>query len=138
MLSTPPRSFGLASHTHPALIARRHAALCLAGALLLAQLPACASRSHADGQPVSMSIVGFAVPPLVGRRKNFLPRLTLTRRSPSSSQATLGFQSSSQSANATGGELPSAGTLAIRRCVDCSDAVATKTNHLPSGDWAES
>ena len=57
MLSTPPRSFGLASPKHPALIARRHAALCLAGALLLAQLPACASRSHAGGQPVSMSIV---------------------------------------------------------------------------------
>ena len=29
----------------------------LAGALMLAQLPACASRSQADGQPVSMSIV---------------------------------------------------------------------------------
>jgi len=57
MPSTPPRSFGLASHTHPAWIARRHAALCLAGALLLAQLPACASRSQSDGQPVSMSIV---------------------------------------------------------------------------------
>jgi hypothetical protein len=57
MLSTPPRSFGLASHTHPAWIDRRHAALCLAGALLLTQLPACASRSQADGQPVSMSIV---------------------------------------------------------------------------------
>jgi hypothetical protein len=57
MFSTPPRSFGLASHTHPAWIARRHAALCLAGALLLTQLPACASRPHADGQPISMSIV---------------------------------------------------------------------------------
>ena len=57
MLSTPPRSFGLAGTKHGALITRRHAALCLAGALLLAQLPACASRSHADGQPVSMSIV---------------------------------------------------------------------------------
>jgi hypothetical protein len=57
MLSTPPRSSGVASHTHPAWIARRHAALCLAGALLLTQLPACASRSHVDGQPVSMSIV---------------------------------------------------------------------------------
>ncbi|MGL6111852.1 MAG: hypothetical protein ACRC2B_17310 [Rubrivivax sp.] len=39
------------------MITRRHAALCLAGALLLAQLPACASRSQADGQLVSMSIV---------------------------------------------------------------------------------
>jgi len=57
MLSTPPRSAGLAGPKHPALIARRHAALCLAGALLLAQLPACASRSHADAQLVSMSIV---------------------------------------------------------------------------------
>ncbi len=58
MLSTPPRSFGLASHMHPAWIARRHAALCLAAAaLLLTQLPACASRSHAEEQPVSMSVV---------------------------------------------------------------------------------
>jgi len=57
MLSTPPRPVGRAGHRHPASSARRHAALCLACALLLAQLPACASRSHADGQPVSMSIV---------------------------------------------------------------------------------
>lgn len=57
MLSTPPGSFGLAGLKHPALIARRHAALCLAGALLLTQLPACASRPQAGGQPVSMSIV---------------------------------------------------------------------------------
>lgn len=56
MLS-PPGSFGLADPKHPAWIARRHAALCLAGALLLAQLPACATRSQADGQLVSMSIV---------------------------------------------------------------------------------
>ena len=57
MLSIRPRSSGLAGPKFPALIARRHAALCLAGALMLAQLPACASRSQADGQPVSMSIV---------------------------------------------------------------------------------
>jgi len=57
MSSSPPRSFGLASLARPALMARRHAALCLAGALLLTQLPACASRSLVDGQPVSMSIV---------------------------------------------------------------------------------
>ncbi len=57
MLSSPPRSFGLAGPRHRAWIRRRHAALCLAGALLLAQLPACATRLHADGQPVSMSIV---------------------------------------------------------------------------------
>ena len=57
MLSTPPRSFGLAGPKHAALNARRHAALCLAGALLLAQLPACASRPQADGPPVAMSIV---------------------------------------------------------------------------------
>lgn len=57
MLSTPPRSFGLAGRKPPSLMTRRHAALCLAGALLLVQLPACASRSHSDGQLVSMSIV---------------------------------------------------------------------------------
>lgn len=57
MLSTPPRSFGVANHTRPTLINRRRAALCLASTLLLTPLAACASRSHADGQPVSLSIV---------------------------------------------------------------------------------
>lgn len=57
MPSTPRGSFRLAHPRHTPLLARRNAALCLAGALLLAQLPACASRSQADGQPVSMSIV---------------------------------------------------------------------------------
>ncbi len=58
MLSTPPRSFGLARSRHPASIARRHAALCLAGAMWLAQLPACATPpSPAGGRLVSMSIV---------------------------------------------------------------------------------
>jgi hypothetical protein len=57
MLSTPPGSFGLAGPQHPACVARRHAALCLAGALLLAQLPACASRPQTEAQLVSMSIV---------------------------------------------------------------------------------
>ena len=57
MPTTPPRSSGLAVHTPPARITRRHAPLCLAGVLLLTQLPACASRSPADGQPVFLSIV---------------------------------------------------------------------------------
>jgi hypothetical protein len=57
MVSTPPRSSGIASPTRPAWRARSHAALWLAGALLLTQLSACASQALVDVQPVAMSIV---------------------------------------------------------------------------------
>ena len=57
MLASPPRPADLALSRQPVLPGRRHAALCLAGVLLLSQLPACASQSIGSRQPVTMSIV---------------------------------------------------------------------------------
>jgi hypothetical protein len=57
MSDRPSRTPARAGMGQPALPARRHAALCLAGALVLAQLPACATESAGRRQPVAMSIV---------------------------------------------------------------------------------
>lgn len=57
MPANPPKSADPAGSCRPTLPARRHAALCLAAVLLLAQLPACAIESRVRWQPVAISIV---------------------------------------------------------------------------------